>query len=183
MPQTEPRTVLILGHPEDHVLTDLLLSKESAAQLFPLTPQASWHSHETFTTYFNKYMGGAALHFLGCQLLPSHLDGPFVLQFDHYLAEVPAQLAKLGITPIGAKLTRINTAPTRARAGFYRSAKQRATATVERTFPVHQQQERKLPPLYVQNIVVTADTLANAAAFNTLVSLGQANRFLVHAWE
>jgi hypothetical protein len=164
--------------------TDLLLSRETAGQLFPLSHQATHgHSHETFTTYFNKYCGGVRLTSLGCVLEPSALDDRFFLWYDHYLAEVPSQLTERGIVPIGAKLTRTNNAPTRARAGFYRSDKHHATASVERVFPRCQDSAQKLPPLFVQNITVTASTLAAANAFNTLVSTGSANRFLVNAWE
>lgn len=132
--------------------------------------------------HFARY-GQAFIRRLGCAMEFERTTSLFSLRFRKYLPEVPQALQCMGIEIVGAEIVRFQSAPTRARAGFYHWTPRNATATVERVFPTQHDQYKKPIPLYAQNIHVRAQSLKDAQEFNSKLSQGHFNRFLVDPWE
>ena len=172
----------------------LLVTPESADKLYPYATEmaATVGSKRVRASgvvvgtdlmdHFNQY-SQAYLHRLDCSMELERRSGLFSLRYREYLPEVPAELVKMGIKIVGAELIRSQSAPTKARAGFYRWPQRNATATVERVFPTQHDQYKKPIPLYAQNIHIQGMSLKDVQEFNSKLAQGHFNRFLVAAWE
>jgi hypothetical protein len=181
------------------VYTHLYVAPADAKKLFlafarkPLQPgQSGVVTRESFEEHFDEFSMTylpkleAALH------EDSATDG-FVLKFGRYLAELPSELVDLEVVPTMAEIVRMNSAPTRARAGYYKAPRLGCSATVERiraTKPVTPSRENRLvlevlvdTLLNAQNIWVYGPTLEAAQKFNSKLSTGSTRRFLVNAFE
>jgi hypothetical protein len=176
------------------VYTHLVVAKESAEKLYPMVLEGAAYIGErqireagdvvgeTLDSHFHEY-GIAYLKRPGCSMELDSSTGMYVLKFRDYLPEVPQMLMELQIEIVGAEIVRFQSAPTKARAGFYHWRGHEATATVERVFPTQNDQYKKPAPVYAQNITVKASSLAEVIEFNSKLSQGHFNRFLVDAWE
>lgn len=120
---------------------------------------------------------------LGAQLELDHTSGHFILKFREYLADLPIELYGLDIDPVRAEIRRLNNAPVKAKAGYYEDEKSGFSATIERVFPQGHGHFPNMSPAYVQNITVSGPTLRLVQEFNTKLSIGSYNRFLVNAFE
>lgn len=109
----------------------------------------------------------------------------FVLKFNDYLPYLPTELVDMEIEPVKVEIVRMNSAPTKARAGYYEVPSKGLTASVERVFPTQYTNNgpRKMAPLYVQNIRVSGPSLKAAQEFNSKLSMGFYARSLVNAFE
>jgi len=174
--------------------THLLIPPESAEKLYPLSLEgvaviggrrvrdAGRVVGASLADHFDQYTQ-TYVRRLGCTMEFERRTELFSLRYREYLAEVPAELIEMGIEIVGAEIHRFQSAPTRARAGYYVWPQRQATATVERVFPTQYDNYRAPVPLYAQNIDVKAKTLRDAQGFNSKLSQGHFNRFLVDAWE
>lgn len=169
--------------------THLYVTPENAEKLFDAFARKSLGlgesgavTHASFEKHFNDFPV-TYLADLGASLERSRPNKLFFLQFSDYLAHTPQALLDLEIEPVKVTIRRFNSAPTKARAGYYEDVARGFSATVERIFPIQQDQSRRPVPLYAQNIVVSAPTLKAVQEANTKLSLGQWNRFLVNAFE
>lgn len=171
------------------VYTHLYINRNDARKLFdafapkPLKDgQFGAVTLPSFDAHFSEFRG-TYLSKLGAMLEHERAEEMFVLKFDHYLARVPAELDKLEVIVVKAEIRRYNSAPTKARAGYYEDRQTGFYATVERVFPTQRDQHTKPAPLYAQNIIVSGHSLADVQKFNTNLSCGFYARFLVNAFE
>ncbi len=169
--------------------THLYVSKLGAEELFkafarkPLkTGEAGPVTGATFQAHFSQY-GATYLAKLPAGLEPVYSEDLFVLKFREYLAHMPLELVDMSIEVLKAEIVRFNSAPTKARAGYYENPKIGFRATVERVFPKQRDKYKKPAPLYAQNITVSGPSLAVVQEFNSKLSMGAWNRFLVNAFE
>ena len=169
--------------------THLHVSTTDADKLFtafarkPLGPgEFGAVTEATLALHFAQY-SQTYLDKLGATLEEDRSTGLFVLKFREYLAHLPQELFDMKIEVVKAEIVRFNSAPTRARAGYYENKKVGFTAVVERVFPTKHDQYKKPIQLYVQNITVSGPSLSAVQDFNTKVSTGSYNRFLVNAFE
>ena len=137
---------------------------------------------DSFLEHFNVYVE-CNLRRFGAILHIDRPSGLFVLKFRDYLAHLPQDFIDMEITIVKVEIVRFNSAPTSARAGYYENPKSGFTALIERVFPTQHDQYKKPVPLYAQNITVSGPSLDAAQEFNTKVSTGSYNRFLVNAFE
>jgi len=169
----------------------LLVSEESAEKIFALARKRRTKGAELgnnlwdhFTQYSQVYVQA-----LDCTMeMERRSVDPqlFSLHFRQYLAEVPPELAKMKIGIVGVELHRFHSAPTAAVAGFYRCStwtEEDITATVERVFPTQHEYGKKPEPLYAQNIEVKGPTLKSVLDFNSALSQGGTNEYLMEPWE
>ena len=171
------------------MFTHLFTPNEDAALIFdilgrkPLRPgQAGAVTEATFGRHFDLY-SQTYIDSIDAILEVDNAGNRFALKFRRYLAHVPQPLIDLRVRIIGAEIVRFNSAPTKARAGYYENEKDGFTATVERSYPAPHDLP-KVPVLsYVQNITVGGPNLAAVREFNTKLSTGAYNRFLVDAFE
>ncbi len=148
----------------------------------PLGPgETGLVTHATFNEHFTAF-AVTYLDKLGAQL-EINRDGLFTLKFRRYLAHLPREFYDLEIQVTRAEIVRFNSAPTRARAGYYENPKTGFTATVERVFPTQDARYKNPAPVYVQNITVSGPSLGKVQEFNTKLSEGSYGRFLVNAFE
>lgn len=169
--------------------TRLFVTHDDAEKLFinfgrkPLEDgESGVETLATLDEHFNVYLQ-SYLDTLGATLEIDRREGLFVLNFDRYLAHVPPEIKVSGVSVVRAEIKRFNSAPTKARAGYYEDSTTGFSATVERTFPAQHDHYRKSVPLYAQNIVVAGPSLTDAQEFNSKLSCGFFNRFLVNAFE
>ena len=148
-----------------------------------------WVTRGTLDAHFAEF-GQTYLGKLGAQLEEDRRTGNFVLKFDRYLGHLPQEITDMGIVLVRAEIVRMKSAPIQARAGFYEAPNLGFTATVERVFPAEcahyaggtiRRGGRAM--LYAQNIWVSGPSLEAAQEFNTKLSTGSCNRFLVNAFE
>lgn len=169
--------------------TNLFISRDDAEKLFtsfarkPLKDgECGFVTLATLDEHFSEY-SQTYLDAIGAQLEIVYQKGLFVLRFDDYLAHIPRKLNEIDVSIAQAEIKRLNSAPTKARAGYYEDTVTGFAATVERTFPIQHIYYRKQAPLYAQNITVVGPSLAKAQEFNSKLSCGFFNRFLVDAFE
>jgi hypothetical protein len=169
--------------------THLYINHENAEKLFkkfapkPLkSGQSGLVTMATFGEHFAKY-SQTPLVKLGTALESEPSRGRFVLKFDRYLPSMPQELVELGVEFIEVSIVRFNSAPIKARAGYYADPKSGFTATVDRICPRQILNGSCTTPLYAMNIFVSGPTLEAAQEFNTKLSGGSYNRFLVNAFE
>ena len=169
--------------------THLYFTPEDAKRLFeayarkPLRPGESGAVTEaTFEGHFRQYLQ-TYLDPIGAVLKIVRHEELFVLKFNDYLSRMPKLIANMGISPVRAEIVRFNSAPTRARAGFYEDSKSGFSARVERVFPEQNTHYRKSAPMYAQNIRVSGPSLEAVQRFNTRLCSGDYGRFLVDAFE
>lgn len=123
---------------------------------------------------------------LGAQLEIVRSADMFVLKFNRYLPRLPVELIDMEIVPVKVEIVRFNSAPTKARAGYYEFERTGLTAVVERIYPVQREMDgraKKGVPLYAQNIWVTGPTLAAALEHHSKLSMGSYARHMVNAFE
>lgn len=171
--------------------THVYVSRKDAEQLFaafarkPLGPgecgvetEATLEKHfaQYSQTYFDK---------LAAQFEDVRSEDLFMLKFNHYLPHLPTELVGMEIQPVKVEIVRMNSAPTKARAGYYEVPSKGLAATVERVFPAQYTNggREKIPPLYTQNIRVSGPSLKAAQDFNSKLSMGFYARSLVNAFE
>lgn len=169
--------------------THLYVTPENAERLFDAFARKPLGLGESgaltlpsFAEHFSK-LPITYLADLGASLERSRPNKLFFLQFNDYLAHMPQALIDLEIEPVKVEIRRFNSAPTKARAGYYEDTARGFSATVERIFPIQQDQSGRPVPLYAQNIVVSAPTLKAVQEANSKLSMGHWNRFLVNAFE
>lgn len=169
--------------------THLYVSHEDADRLFiafapkPLGPgECGAVTEATLDEHFSKY-GQTYLAKFDATLEQDRVNARYVLKFRQYLAHPPRELVDIQITVIQAEIVRFNSAPTKAKAGYYENPANGFSATVERVFPTQHDQYKKPIPLYAQNITVCGPTLEAVQDFNTRLSAGWWKRFLVNAFE
>lgn len=162
--------------------THVYVSSDDAERLFAAFKGKD--KPESFENYIDSY-NMCFLPKLGAQLEIVRSSGLFVLKFDHYLPHLPADLINMEIVPVKVEIIRMNSAPTKARAGYYAVPSKGLEATVERIFPTQSSDKRRKPvaPLYAQNIRVTGPSLAKVQEFNSKLSMGFYTRALVNAFE
>jgi hypothetical protein len=142
----------------------------------------------TLDEHFAEF-GQASLPKLVATMEQDRANGLFVVKFREYLAHMPEPIVQLGVEVVRAEIVRFHSAPTNARAGYYENPDASFSATVERIFPEQYDssgncyQQRKVVPLYAQNIRVVGPTLAKVQELNTKLSAGHLNRFLINAFE
>jgi hypothetical protein len=170
------------------VYTHLHVSRSDARKLFrayapkPLKPgQSGVVTMSTLDKHFAEY-GETHLAKIGAKLVEDKAAGTFVLKFGHVLTAVPDEMAKKGVKVVKAQIVRMNNAPTRARAGIYFDSRTSMFATVERVAPTDHASGRPIP-VFAQNIFVSGPTLLEVLAFNSKLSQGFSNRFMMFPFE
>lgn len=170
------------------MFTHLYVSEADAKRLFeafapkPLAPgQFGAMTEATFERHFELY-SSTHLGKLGASLDSEEPEGCYALKFREYVAHMPRELVDMGIELLRAEILRYHSAPTKARAGYYEDPASGFTATVERFFPTQAVSNNPVP-LYAQNIRVSGPSLKAAQEFNSKLSSGSFNRFLVNAFE
>ena len=171
------------------MFTHLYVTRDDAGNLFkefaskPLSEgQSGVVTRATLDAHFAEF-GETYLRELGAALAAVPSEGLFVLKFGKYLAHLPQEFARLEVLVVRAEILRMNSALTQARAGYYEDTESGLIATVERVFPTTQRQDKGLTPLYVQNIMVSGPSLSRVQDFNTGLSCGHYEHFLVNAFE
>lgn len=169
--------------------THLYINRENAEKLFkefarkPLGPgENGLVTRATLGEHFTEFTQ-TPLAKLGTALESEPSRGRFVLKFDRYLPSMPRELVELGVEPVEVSIVRFNSAPIKARAGYYADPKSGFTATVDRICPRQILNGSCTTPLYAMNIFVSGPTLEAAQEFNSQLSGGSYNRFLVNAFE
>lgn len=122
------------------------------------------------------------LHNLGVTMGIDRETDLFYIDYTEYLTELPERLKPL-VKLARVELMRPNSAPTQARAGFYRWPDLDAQATVEHVFPARLGQTEVSTPFYVQNIKVSGPSIEDTTRLNSDLSRGLCEEYLVHAWE
>ncbi|HMI09970.1 MAG TPA: hypothetical protein VK497_06250 [Candidatus Saccharimonadales bacterium] len=168
------------------VYTHLSIDKDDAATLFDAlaskpgefgaVTRATLDLH--FADFCEVYFGA-----LDASMWVERVGGRFSLRFNRYLPHMPELLLEREVKIVQAEIRRINSAPTKARAGYYEDRSMGFFAFVERVCPNLQNSYKTSVPLYAQNITVGGPSLAKAQMFNSKLSCGHYGRFLVNAFE
>lgn len=112
------------------------------------------------------------------------MEGPFVLKFPRYLPRLPQLLDTLDLQILVAEIVRLNSAPTKAQAGYYEDKSNGFFATVERVVPTKQRSGEVLEAVYAENIRVAALSLEHVQHAHTRLSEGKMECcYLVNAFE
>ena len=158
--------------------THLYVSKADAEKLFAKLERKplGFDAHFRLTTSTYLVMLGATL-----EIAPP--KGLFVLKFGGYLAHLPQALVDMKIEIIEAEIVRINSEPTRARPGYYESPEDGITATVERVITTTLYGNTLFAPSCADNMTVCGPSLSSVQTFNSELSTGDCDRFLVHGFE
>lgn len=171
--------------------THVYVSRKDAKRLFatfarkPLGPgECGVVTEPTLEKHFAQY-SQTYLDKLAAQLEDVRSEDLFVLKFDHYLPHLPTKLVDMEIEPLKVEIVRMNSAPTKARAGYYEVPSKGLVASVERVFPTQYTNSgsNKMAPLYAQNIRVSGPSLKAAQEFHSKISMGFYSRSLVNAFE
>lgn len=185
--------------------THIYVTPDDAERLYDLLSDSSLttrgFSYSRKSTFQDHFIGQMTARLPALEMTVQAVrDGQiFKLVYKDYLPKMPDGIIDLGITPVKAEIVRMANAPTRARAGYYANESLGLVATVENVFPAsenlhgdhrlvaqaHHDTNKRTTTLryYAQNIRVSGPTLEAAQEFNSSLSQGFFNRFLVHPFE
>lgn len=165
--------------------THVYIGEDFAACVFTWAKYGSEKNQNAWTE-FDAHFGvpsGNYLHLGSSQnvLVYDPLEDTYVLKFSGYISELPASIASLGMLPRRVEYVRLNSTPTKAKAGSYKHLTFRAT--VESVVVTVKRHGLPTSVQVAQNITVSDVDFERLRELDTKLTTGELEEFRIHRFE